>query len=143
MAVLDAPAASTPQEQSGGVAQRLVVAWQHPVERSISPVGFLTYDGSAYQFTYIHNALLVKDFRPLLGFDDLHRSYRSAELFPLFAQRAMDLRRADYQRYVKRLGLEGEPGPWDLVPVKAAVQRAEAIAEGAIVQLVLRLNAKR
>ena len=30
-----------------------------------------------------------------------------------------------------------------LVPVKAAVQRAEAIAEGAIVQLVLRLNAKR
>jgi hypothetical protein len=30
-----------------------------------------------------------------------------------------------------------------LVPVKAAVQRAEAIAEGAIVQLVLRLNAAR
>ena len=30
-----------------------------------------------------------------------------------------------------------------LVPVKAAVQRAEAIAEGAIVQLVLRLNATR
>jgi Domain of unknown function (DUF1905) len=30
-----------------------------------------------------------------------------------------------------------------LMPVKAAVQRAEAIAEGAIVQLVLRLNATR
>jgi hypothetical protein len=30
-----------------------------------------------------------------------------------------------------------------LVPVKAAVQRAEAIAEGAIVQLILRLNATR
>ena len=30
-----------------------------------------------------------------------------------------------------------------LVPVKAAVQRAEAIAEGAIVQCVLRLNAAR
>ena len=30
-----------------------------------------------------------------------------------------------------------------LVPVKAAVQRAEAIGEGAIVEVVLRLNAAR
>jgi hypothetical protein len=30
-----------------------------------------------------------------------------------------------------------------LVPVKAAVQRSEAIAEGAVVQCVLRLNAAR
>lgn len=54
----------------------------------------------------------MKDFRPLLGFPDLRGSYSSDELFPLFAQRAMDPRRPDYQRYVERLGLEGEPGPW-------------------------------
>lgn len=130
MAVLDAPAASTPLDRSSGVAQRLVVAWQHPVERSISPVGFLTCDGSAYRFTYIRNALLTKDFRPLLGFSNLYRSYRSAELFPLFAQRAMDPRRPDYPRYVERLGLEGEPGPWE------QIARSQGRRQGDTLQLL-------
>jgi len=92
-------------------AEKAVAQWQHPVERSIEPVGFLTYDGHTYRFAYVRNALHVEDFRPLLGFADLHRSYSSTELFPLFAQRAMDPRRPDYHRYVERLGLEGEPGP--------------------------------
>lgn len=130
MAVLDVPAESTPLDRSGGVAQRLIVAWQHPVERSISPVGFLTYDGSRYRFTYIRNALQIKDFRPLLGFEDLHRGYSSAELFPLFAQRAMDPRRPDYQRYVERLGLEGEPGPWE------QIARSQGRRQGDTLQLL-------
>jgi hypothetical protein len=130
MTLLDAPAASTPPDRSGGVAQRLVVAWQHPVERSISPVGFLTYDGSMYRFTYIRNALQVKDFRPLLGFDDLRRGYSSGDLFPLFAQRAMDPRRADYQRYVEHLGLEGEPGPWE------QITRSQGRRQGDTLQLL-------
>jgi hypothetical protein len=74
----------------------------------------VSFDGGEYHFNYIRNALDVRDFRPLLGFDDLGRTYSSSELFPLFAQRAMDPRRPDYQRYVERLGLEGEqPGPWE------------------------------
>jgi hypothetical protein len=130
MTVLDAPAASTTPGRSGGLEQRLIVAWQHPVDRSISPVGFLTYDGSVYRFTYIRNALEVKDFRPLLGFDDLHRGYSSGDLFPLFAQRAMDPRRADYQRYVERLGLEGEPGPWE------QIARSQGRRQGDTLQLL-------
>ena len=130
MTVLEMQAAGAPQDRSGGVAQRLVVAWQHPVERSISPVGFLTYDGSVYRFAYIRNALQVKDFRPLLGFDDLHRGYSSAELFPLFAQRAMDPRRPDYQRYIERLGLEGEPGPWE------QITRSQGRRQGDTLQLL-------
>ena len=78
-------------------------------------VGFLTYDGSLYRLTYIRNALRIKDFRPLLGFAELHRSYSSPDLFPLFAQRAMDPRRPDYQRYIEHLGLEGDPGPWEQI----------------------------
>lgn len=104
-----------PAGQSSEMTQRLVVAWQHPVKRSIEPVGFLTYDGHIYRFTYVRNALRVKDFRPLLGFADLHRSYSSEQLFPLFAQRAMDPRRPDYHRYVERLGLEGDAGPWEQI----------------------------
>lgn len=130
MSVLDAPAASTAPDRSGESGQRLVVAWQHPVDRSISPVGFLTYDGSVYRFTYIRNALRVKDFRPLLGFDDLHRGYRSEELFPLFAQRAMDPRRPDFGRYVARLGLTGQPGPWE------QIARSQGRRQGDTIRLV-------
>ncbi|MGH3634785.1 MAG: hypothetical protein ACRDTS_11995, partial [Mycobacterium sp.] len=130
MSVLDAPTASTAPDRSGDSAQRLVVSWQHPVDRAISPVGFLTCDGSAYRFAYIRNALRVKDFRPLLGFHNLHRGYRSAELFPLFAQRAMDPRRPDYRRYVAHLGLTGEPGPWE------QIARSQGRRQGDTIQLM-------
>lgn len=130
MVALDVLPASAPLNRSGGVAQRLVVAWQHPDTRSIQPVGFLTYDGTAYQFTYIRNALRVEGFRPLLGFPDLHRSYRSPELFTLFAQRAMDARRPDYHRYVERLGLEGNPGPWE------QIARSQGRRQGDTLQLL-------
>lgn len=130
MSVLDAPATSAAPDRSDEAAHRLVVAWQHPVERSISPIGLLTHDASAYRFTYIRNVLQVKDFRPLLGFADLHRGYCSPELFPLFAQRAMDPRRPDYQRYVGRLGLEGEPGPWE------QIARSQGRRQGDTLQLL-------
>lgn len=130
MVVLNVPAASTHLNRSGEVVQRLVVAWQHPGNRSINPVGFLTFDGKRYRFTYIRNALRIKDFRPLLGFADLHREYISADLFPLFAQRAMDPRRPDYQRYVERLGLGGDPGPWE------QITRSEGRRQGDTLQLL-------
>ena len=107
-----ATVASQPQDPA---LRRLVVAWQHPDKRGIQPIGFLTYDGSLYRFTYIRHALDVTGFHPLLGFPDLRRAYTSPDLFSLFAQRAMDPRRPDYQRYIKRLGLEGEPGPWEQI----------------------------
>jgi hypothetical protein len=109
--------------------RRLVVAWQHPDRRGIQPIGFLTYDGLLYRFAYVRHALNVADFRPLLGFPDLQRAYSSPDLFPLFAQRAMDPRRPDYQRYVERLGLEGEPGPWE------QIARSEGRRHGDTIQL--------
>jgi hypothetical protein len=130
MAVLDVPAVSAHLNRPGGVAQRLVVAWQHPENRSINPVGFLAYDGEVYQFAYIRNALRVEGFRPLLGFPDMHGEYTSADLFPLFAQRAMDPRRPDYQRYVERLGLAGDPGPWE------QITRSEGRRQGDTLQLL-------
>lgn len=121
---------TTPSDTPSETAQRLIVAWQHPVERSIHPVGFLSFDGDTYRFGYIQNVLRVKDFRPLLGFADLHGNYRSADLFPLFAQRAMDPRRPDYHRYIERLGLEGEPGPWE------QIARSQGRRQGDTLQLL-------
>lgn len=101
--------------RSAETARRLVVAWQHPGSRLISPVGFLSYDGRHYRFSYIRHALDVLDFQPLLGFPDLHRNYISDGLFPLFAQRAMDPRRRDYERYLTRLGLDEEASPLEQI----------------------------
>jgi len=95
------------------VVRRLAVTWQHPETRQISPVALLEFDGKRYRFNYIRNAESVEGFRSLLGFPDLHRTYESPHLFPLFAQRVMDTRRPDHDRYVQRLGLQADATPWE------------------------------
>lgn len=95
------------------VARRLAVAWQNAMTRAISPVGLLEFDGERYSFAYVRRALAVEGFRPLLGFPDLNRQYESDYLFPLFAQRVMDPRRPDHERYVRRLGLGADASPWE------------------------------
>jgi len=126
----DVAVADEPENRSATTARRLVVTWQHPDERLIEPVGFLDYDGQRYRFGYIRHALSVKDFRPLLGFRDLYRLYSSADLFPLFAQRVMDPRRPDYQRYVGRLGLDEEASPWE------QIARSQGRRQGDTIQLL-------
>jgi hypothetical protein len=116
--------------RSTETARRLVVTWQHPDERLIEPIGLLDYDGYSYRFGYIRHALKVKDFRPLLGFRDLYGSYTSERLFPLFAQRVMDPRRPDYQRYVERLGLDEDASPWE------QIARSQGRRQGDTIQLL-------
>lgn len=116
---------------AAGEARCLVVTWEHPGTRVISPVGFLTFDGVTYAFVYVPQALEAEGFRPLLGFPDLHRRYESDQLFPLFAQRVMDLHRADYARYVDRLGLDPrELDPWE------QLARSEGSRHGDTIQLL-------
>ena len=122
--------AREPGNRSAKTARRLVVTWQHPADRNIEPVGFLDYDGQCYWFGYIRHALSVKDFRPLLGFRDLYGAYSSEDLFPLFAQRVMDPRRPDYQRYVERLGLPEEASPWE------QITRSQGRRQGDTIQLL-------
>lgn len=93
--------------------RRLAVTWQHPATRKISPVAILEFSGDEYRFVYIRGALAVEGFRPLLGFPQLDRLYQSSSLFPLFAQRVMDPRRPDHDRYVARLGLPVDATPWE------------------------------
>ena len=94
-------------------SQRLVVTWQHPITRVVSPVGVLAFDGERYGFDYLAAADGVDGFKSLLGFPDRRESYVSGELFPLFAQRVMDPRRPDFQRYVEDLGLDEDASPWE------------------------------
>jgi hypothetical protein len=110
-AALDSPADLAPG--TAPVIRRLAVTWQHPVRRSVHPVGLLEYDGASYRFRYIRNVEHVVDLDHLLGFPDRCRNYSAEHLFPLFAQRVMDPRRPDYDRYLTALSLNGQASPWE------------------------------
>jgi hypothetical protein len=92
---------------------RLVVAWQHPQTRLISPAGMLDVETGRYRFRYFRRAMTTSDFRPFLGFREFERTYLSNELFPLFQQRVMNPRRPDYERYIKSLNLSPDATPWE------------------------------
>jgi hypothetical protein len=114
-------------DASSRVLRRLAVAWQHPVTRAIEPVGILECDEAGYRFCYVRNALSVEGFRHLLGFPDLHRTYESTRLFPLFAQRVMDARRPDYGRYLTQLHLPEDAGPFELLGRSAGHRKGDTI----------------
>ena len=110
-------------------ARRLAVTWQNPTTRCTSLIALLEFDGDVYHFHYVANAEATEGFRALPGFPDLHRSYESVHLFPLFAQRVMDPRRPDYVRYVERLGLPSDATPWE------QMSRSGGAREGDLLQL--------
>jgi len=110
-----------------GPSQRLVVTWQHPDSRDVSPVGLLSFDGTTYVFEYLKTATQVDGFPLLLGFPDVERTYRSEDLFPLFAQRAMDPRRPDFQRYVEDLGLSEDATPWEQLSRSGGTRQGDTL----------------
>lgn len=102
-------------EVRSGVTRELLVTWQHPESRLISPIGLLEHDGSAYRFRYLERALAVDGFRPFLGLRDLKCDYRSGELFPLFTTRVMSPRRPDYAAHLHSLDLAPNAGPMEIL----------------------------
>lgn len=92
----------------------LLVVWQQPGTRAMIPVGVLTFDGETYTFDYLPNVAHVAEFRPLLGFRDLTKSYKSDELFPLFRERVLDPTRPDFVRVLDELSLDPSSAtPWE------------------------------
>jgi hypothetical protein len=110
-----------------GVARRLLVTWQHPESRLISPVGLLDFDGHSYRFRYIESALTVAGFRPFLGLRDLKGDYRSTDLFPLFDTRVMSPRRPDYGTYLGRLGLSADASPMEILARSEGRREADTV----------------
>src|SRR5882724_3209372 len=109
---------------------RMAVAWQHPTNRGVHPVGLLEYDGDVHRFRYLTAASILRDFRPFVGFPHLAECYESRELFPFFAQRVMSPRRPDYSGYLRALDLSDSATPWE------QLARAEGRLAGDTIQLV-------
>lgn len=86
----------------------LFLAWQDPLSRTWFPVGKLTQAEGLYHFTYLQGALEASKkagFSPIPAFPDFYLSYRSAALFPLFANRLLRRSRPEYSDFVQWLNL--------------------------------------
>lgn len=87
------------------------------------PVGRLDAEPEArqYRFRYTHGAVKAQEdvgFAPLLAFPDFKRDYESDELFPLFKNRVISPKRADFQEYIQWLDLDrGHSDPISILSV--------------------------
>jgi hypothetical protein len=86
----------------------LYLIWQEPQTQHWLPVGKLTYhhDKKIYQFTYTKGAEKFPYFVPFGRMKDLHKSYFSIELFPLFANRLLSKSRPEYPAYLQWLNIQ-------------------------------------
>jgi len=98
----------------------IFLAWQAPQDCSRSrawfPIGRLDAESShtevtSCRFRYTGGAARAHDevgFEPLVSFPDFKEDYRSEKLFPLFHNRVLSPKRADFPEYIDWLGLGKE-----------------------------------
>jgi hypothetical protein len=122
-----------------------MVTRQDEVTRRYERVGVLECSDDGYSFRY--DTSLAAMVRPLVGFDDLARTYRSRHLFPLFDERVASPRRPDYDQWLSWLGLPHvEVHPMEFLARSGGRRRGDRIeliplaqpdASGAVDQLCL------
>jgi len=81
--------------------------------RSVT-VGYLSLEDGWWTFKYDSDYRRRSDLRPIEGFDDLDRIYRSKVLFPFFAVRVPDEHRTDIQRRLAEKDIK-DPDTSDLL----------------------------
>ena len=98
----------------------LFLAWQAPKDSRRSsawfPIGRLDAESSeskvtSCRFRYTGGATRAHEelgFEPLVSFPDFKEDYRSEKLFPLFHNRVLSSKRADFPEYIDWLGLSRE-----------------------------------
>lgn len=101
----------------------LFLAWQDKAETRLwFPVGQLDADleEGSYRFRYTAGAKRAQDeakFLPLFEFPDLHRAYRSSQLFALFQNRIISPSRPDRLEYLQGLDLSENASPLEILSV--------------------------
>ena len=110
----------------------LFLAWQDPgTARRWYPVGKLTETDGCCQFVYTQGALDAQHagFCPLPSFPDLHATYESTQLFPLFSNRVLSPARPDYAEFVGWLSLpKGEGNPFALLARSGGKRATDTLA---------------
>lgn len=113
-------------------SRTLFLAWQDQVgTRQWFPVGRLDVlqPESRYRFCYVQGAERARQesgFEPLVDFPDLHKSYESAELFPLFRNRVLAPGRRDFPDYLKHLDLPAVADPIEILAVSGGYRATDS-----------------
>jgi len=90
--------------------------WYRPPSEGPVTVGHLEFDSRMWSFWYDKEFKARGDLRPLEGFDELERVYRSSVLFPFFVVRIPDLDRRDVKRRLREEHIS-KPDPADLLRI--------------------------
>lgn len=90
-----------------------------------APIGLLEDLGSSYRFRYVQGVHSVEDFRPVIGFPELHRVYTSGSLFPFFSQRVLQSDRPDFAEYLDLLKLPPTAGEWELLARSGGTRKGD------------------
>lgn len=110
----------------------LFLAWQDKARtRQWFPVGRLDVlkPVSRYRFRYVQGAERAQQqsgFEPLYDFPDFHRTYESAELFPLFKNRVLTPGRRDFDEYLRLLDLPEQADPIEMLSVNGGYRATDS-----------------
>jgi len=115
MHALDLDPTVDASEAASSPLRRLAVTWRHPRTRVYIAVGMLEQSPAGFCFDYLESARDALGPRRLLGFPEFGRQYRSAHLFPLFAERLMDPTRPDRPRLLEALSLDALATPMEVL----------------------------
>jgi len=114
---------------TGRRERRFAVAWRNRARHFAAPVAVLDHGQDGYHFRYLHRiADSVDQFRPFIGFPDLHRAYESPRLWPFFALRVMDPKRPDRPTYLGRLALGPDASRLDVLARSGGEQKGDSVS---------------
>nr|WP_298103469.1 HIRAN domain-containing protein [uncultured Shinella sp.] len=84
---------------------KFILNWQDPESRRWHSVGTLTHERGLYFFVYTRGAKLSSRFVPFGNMSKLDRAYVSETLFPIFANRILNEKRPEFEKYSEWSGL--------------------------------------
>lgn len=106
----------------------LYVAWRDPETRGWFPVGQLSFDGEVYRFVYTKGAKSPRFF-PFERMEDLDVTYKSHDLFPLFANRLLSKKRPEYSDFLQWVAVPaGQDDPLTLLARTGGIRETDTLA---------------
>lgn len=92
--------------------------WKHPESRRRYKIGILNYENDKYTFKYVDpelNSATEVGFVYFPGFEDIHKTYESEELFANIETRLPNTGRADYLEILNLYNLEKDSSKLDIL----------------------------
>ncbi|MDR5835227.1 HIRAN domain-containing protein [Caballeronia sp. LZ034LL] len=106
----------------------LFVAWQDAESREWIPVGQLTRVDGIYKFAYTRGVLRAPNFHPFGRLSDVHATYESSTLFPVFANRVIPKSRPEYRDYLRWIGLTNlDSDPLNVLAMTGGVRGTDSV----------------